>query len=91
MLSRQVRAGFYTTANKLISDIITLIFNSTEADAMAREKRQGFLLTAEASKYNGEDVYLRLEEQIAGTNQFKPYKSFTYRMLIAFSSEFDEF
>lgn len=88
---RQIKAGFYTSAGQLISDVITLLFNSTESDAMAREKRQSFLFTAEASKHNGQDVYLKLEEQIEGTSQFKIYKSITYRMLIAFSSEFDDF
>jgi len=88
---RQIKAGFYTSAGQLISDLITLLFNSTESDAMAREKRQSFLFTAEASKHNGQDVYLKLEEQIEGTSQFKIYKSITYRMLIAFSSEFDDF
>lgn len=88
---RQIKAGFYTGAGQLISDVSTLLFNSTESDAMAREKRQSFLFTAEASKYNGQDVYLKLEEQIEGTSQFKIYKSITYRMLIAFSSEFDDF
>lgn len=89
--SRQLRAGFYTGSGQLISDVITLLFASTDNDAVAREKRQSFLFTAEASKHNGQDVYLRLEEQIEGTNQFKIYKSITYRMLIAFSSEFDDF
>jgi hypothetical protein len=57
-----------------------------------QEKRdKAFLFTAEASKHNGQDVYLKLEEQIEGTSQFKIYKSITYRMLIAFSSEFDDF
>lgn len=88
---RQIKAGFYTGAGQLISDVSTLLFNSTESDAMAREKRQSFLFTAEASKHNGQDVYLKLEEQIEGTSQFKIYKSITYRMLIAFSSEFDDF
>jgi uncharacterized protein (TIGR02687 family) len=88
---RQIKAGFYTSDGQLISDVITLLFNSTENDAMAREKRQSFLFTAEASKHNGQDVYLKLEEQIEGTSQFKIYKSITYRMLIAFSSEFDDF
>ncbi len=88
---RQIKAGFYTGAGQLISDVITLLFNSTESDAMAREKRQSFLFTAEASKHNGQDVYLKLEEQIEGTSQFKIHKSITYRMLIAFSSEFDDF
>jgi uncharacterized protein (TIGR02687 family) len=88
---RQIKAGFYTGAGQLISDVISLLFNSNESDAMAREKRQSFLFTAEASNQNGQDVYLKLEEQIEGTSQFKIYKSFTYRMLIAFSSEFDDF
>lgn len=88
---RQIKAGFYTGAGQLISDVSTLLFSSTESDGMAREKRQIFLFTAEASKHNGQDVYLKLEEQIEGTSQFKIYKSITYRMLIAFSSEFDDF
>ena len=89
--SRQLRAGFYTGSGQLISDVITLLFASTDNDAVAREKRQTFLFTGEASKHNGQDVYLKLEEQIEGTNQFRIYKSITYRMLIAFSSEFDDF
>lgn len=88
---RQIKAGFYSEAGQLISDVITLLFNSSDSDAMAREKRQIFLFTAEAAKYNGQDIKLKLEEQIDGTSQFKTYKSFTYRMLIAFSSEFDDF
>lgn len=89
VLPRQIRAAFYTGADKLISDLITLSFNSFETDALAREKRQTFLLNAEASQYNGQDVFLKMEEQIEGTNQYKLYKSYTFRMMIAFSSEFD--
>ena len=89
--ARQIKTGFYTEGGKLISDVITLLFNSTDSDTQAREKRQSFPFTADASKYNGQDVYLKLEEQIDGANQFKTYKRLTYRMLIAFSSEFDDF
>lgn len=88
---RQIKAGFYTKSGQLISDIATLIFNSTENDAIAREKKQRFHFTSEASKYNGQDIYLTLDEQIEGTNQFKNYRKFTYQMLISFSGEFDEF
>ena len=91
ILSRQIRAGFYTGAGELISDVNTLLFSSNDSDAMAREKRQIFLFTSSASQYNGQDVYLKLEEVIEGTSQYKIYKSITYRMLIAFSSEFDDF
>jgi len=67
------------------------MFNSSENDAMGREKKQSFLFTSEAVKHNGQDVFLKLEELIEGTSQFKTYKSITYRMLIAFASEFDDF
>ena len=80
VLPRQIRTAFYTGSDKLISDIITLSFNSLETDALAREKRQTFLLNAQASQYNGQDVYLKMEEQIEGTNQYKLYKSYTFRM-----------
>jgi hypothetical protein len=88
---RQIKAGFYTEAGMLISNIVTLLFNSMENDAKAREKRQNFLFTSEASNHNREEVYLKLEEQIEGTNEPKTYKKITYRMLISFSSEFDDF
>lgn len=91
ILPRQFKAGIYSANDKLISDLVTLSFNSLDPDAMAREKRHTFQLTSEASKYNGQDVQLRLEEQIEGTSQFRIYKTNTYRMLIAFSSEFDDF
>lgn len=88
---RQLRAAFYTTSGKLISDSASFIFNSNDKDAAAREQRKTFLFISDASKYNGQEVILKLEEPIVDTLQFKTYKSFTYRMLIAFSSEFDNF
>jgi uncharacterized protein (TIGR02687 family) len=88
---RQLKAAFYTGSGQLISDVKTLLFNSSENDAMGREKRQSFLFNSEAAKHNGQDVFLKLEELIEGTSQFKTYKSITYRMLIAFASEFDDF
>lgn len=91
ILQRQIRASFYSLDDALISDVKTILFNSTDDDAGSREQRQVFHFTSNASKYNGQDVTLKLEEQISGTNQYKTYKTITYRMLIAFTSEFDEF
>lgn len=88
---RQIQSGFYTGNGLLISDVVTLLFNTADRDTRAREKRQTFMFTSQASKYNGQDVFLRLEEKIEGTNQFKTYKQVAYRMLISFGSEFDEF
>lgn len=88
---RQIRASFHSADDILISDVKTILFNSSDDDAGAREQRQVFHFTSTASKHNGQDVILKLEEQISGTNQYKTYKTITYRMLIAFTSEFDEF
>jgi uncharacterized protein (TIGR02687 family) len=89
ILSRQIKAGFYTASGKLISDVASLAFNSTNSDAAAREQQRSFIFNMNASKFNGQDVFLKLEESIEGTSQNKIYKSFTYRMMIAFSNEFD--
>ena len=91
MLPRDIKAAFYTTDNVLISDLNNLKFDSRDNDAAAREQRKIFVFTSEAAKLNGQDVYLKLEESIDGTTQFKTYKIITYRMLIAFSIEFDDF
>ena len=91
VLLRDIKAAFYTADNMLISDVANIKFDSRDTDAAAREQRKTFVFTSEASKLNGQDVFLKLEENIEGTSHFKIYKTITYRMLIAFSSEFDDF
>jgi hypothetical protein len=91
VLLRDIKAAFYTADNLLISDVANIKFDSRDTDAAAREQRKTFVFTSEASKLNGQDVFLKLEENIEGTSHFKIYKTITYRMLIAFSSEFDDF
>ena len=56
---RQLRAAFYTTSGKLISDSASFIFNSNDKDAAAREQRKTFLFISDASKYNGQEVILK--------------------------------
>jgi len=89
MMSRNLKVGFYTSAGILISDVVNLEFNSRDNDAAAREQRKTFLFTSDASKLNGQDVFLILEENVEDTTHFKTYKTITFRMLIAFSIEFD--
>lgn len=91
VLLRDIKAAFFTADNLLISDVANIKFDSRDSDAAAREQRKTFVFTSEASKLNGQDVFLKLEENIEGTSHFKIYKTITYRMLIAFSSEFDDF
>lgn len=56
---RQLRAAFYTTSGKLISDSASFIFNSNDKDAAAREQRKTFLFISDASKYNSQEVILK--------------------------------
>jgi uncharacterized protein (TIGR02687 family) len=91
ILPRLLKAGYYAENGKPISDIHNLHFNVPENDSLAREKKQSFVFTSEATNYNGQDVKLKLEELIEGTNQYRIYREITYRMNISFGSEFDDF
>jgi len=88
---RQLRIGFYSSSNELISDVVNLKFDVTKVEAVSREKRQTFTFTSEAPKFNGQDVNLRLEEAIEGSSNYKVFKVYKFRMLISFGGEFDEF
>jgi uncharacterized protein (TIGR02687 family) len=91
VLGRKLKIGFYTTQGKLISDSIEILFDSNDTDSAAREKRHLFSFISEASHYNKQDVLLRMESQVSGTNTYSFYKEERYRMLIAFGSDFDDF
>lgn len=91
VMARQLRTGFYSVDNELISDSFMHNFNVRDADSRGREKRQLYQFSSKASSLNGQEVYLLMEEPIEGTNQFRLYKKIPFRMLIAFGSEFDEF
>ena len=43
----------------------------------------------EADEANGQEVFLKLEEQHAGTFHYKEYKSLRYLMRRSFTSDFD--
>ena len=43
----------------------------------------------EADEANGQEVFLKLEEQHAGTSHYKEYKSLRYLMRRSFTSDFD--
>ena len=89
--ARELKIGFYAKDGNIISDQATLNFNSTSSEASLREKKFQFSFIKDVSKYNNQDVYLRLEERIANTNQYVTYKESSYRMIISFSSDFNEF
>lgn len=86
---RLLRAGIYTEAGDLISDVHELTFDLTSENPRKRELRLRFVLAREADKVNEQEVVLRLEEKHAGTSHYKEYKSLRYMMRRTFTSDFD--
>lgn len=86
---RHLRAGIYTQAGELISDSHELSFDLTSENPRKRELQVRFVLSRKADEANGQEVFLRLDEQHAGTSHYKEYKSLRYLMRRSFTSDFD--
>ncbi|WP_447554702.1 BREX-1 system phosphatase PglZ type A [Vreelandella sp. EE22] len=86
---RHLRAGIYTQTGELISDSHELSFDLTSENPRERELQVRFVLSRKADEANGEEVFLRLDEQHAGTSHYKEYKSLRYLMRRSFTSDFD--
>lgn len=86
---RHLRAGIFTQAGELISDSHELSFDLTSENPRERELQVRFVLSRKADEANGQEVFLRLEEQHAGTSHYKEYKSLRYMMRRSFTSDFD--
>ena len=86
---RHLRAGIYTQSGELISDSQELSFDLTSENPRERELQVRFVLSRKADEANGQEVFLKLEEQHAGTSHHKEYKSLRYLMRRSFTSDFD--
>ncbi|PSU45721.1 BREX-1 system phosphatase PglZ type A [Photobacterium frigidiphilum] len=86
---RALRLGIYTESGTLISDSHTVDLDLTSDNSREREMKLRFLLNQEADSANNQEVILKLEETVAGTNQFKSYKELRYTIRRSFTSDFD--
>ena len=86
---RTLRVGLYTQAGQLISDQHELIFDFRSDHEREREIPVQFILTREAEAANGQEVVLRLEEQVEDTSHFTIYKTTPYLLKRSFSTDFD--
>lgn len=87
--SRTLRAGLYSQAGQLISDLHTLTFATPSDNARERERSIQFVLTKAADAANNQEVVLRLEEQTPHTTHWGEYKSVRYTLRRSFTSDFD--
>ncbi len=86
---RELRAGIYTQDGELISDCHNLTFDMLSDNPRERELQLRLLLTREADKANGQEVFLKLEEKYGNTSTFVEYKSVSYTLRRSFTSDFD--
>lgn len=83
-----LRFGFYDQAGNLLSDPITLTFGSTSEDSTQREQKHRFMFKRQLSDLNGQEIYLRKEQQVAGSSQFKKLEDIAYKVSVLFMAEF---
>lgn len=86
---RVLRIGIYTAAGVLISDQPARTFDLTDEDPRRREMPVTLRLTRAADDANGQEVIVRLEEQVAGMDRHVEYKSARYMLRRTFTSDFD--
>lgn len=89
-LPRTLRVGLFSRDEKVLSEIKTYTFDLKETEARQREVSIILTLARAADAFNNQDVDLRLEETILGTNQTVVYKTHTLRLQKPFASDFDE-
>ena len=82
-----LRMGFYDTEGKLISDSVTMVFDSSSTESAEREQRHQFIFGNQLSKLNGKEVTLKMERQIAGSDQYAIYKEVSYVVKVMFQAE----
>ena len=89
-LQRTLRVGIYSKDEIVLSEIKTYTFDSKQTEARQREVSILLTLARAADAFNNQDVDLRLEETVLGTNQTVVYKTHTLRLQKPFASDFDE-
>lgn len=89
-LPRTLRVGLYSKDGKELSEVKTITFDLKQGEARQREVGILLSLARAADAYNNQDVELRLEETVQGTNQTVVYKTHTLRLQKPFASDFDE-
>lgn len=86
---RAFRVGIYTENGTLISDKHEILLDLTSGNPRERELKLRFVLTQEANMVNNQEVTLKLEEPVEGSNQYREYKNLRYTIRRSFTSDFD--
>lgn len=82
-----MRFGFYDREGHLLSDSVTLTFGSTSSDSTQREQKHCFMFKRRLAELNGQEIYLRKEQQVAGSSQFKKLEDIAYKVSVLFMAD----
>jgi len=83
-----LKIGFYDEQDKLISDSVTLVFDSDSTDSRQREKKHQFMFKNVLSSLNGHEVKMKMERKIHGSEQYTIYRELSYIVKVMFQTEF---
>lgn len=87
ILPTTLRAGLYV-GDQLISDRKQISFDTEEGAGAELHRELPLLLTPDADEHNNKTATLKVEEQVAGTSQWKPYRDIEYRLQRGFMRDF---
>ena len=82
-----LRMGFYTAEGEILSDQVTLTFDSTSAESNLREQTHTFKFKSTISRLNGRTVLLRIEKQVENSCEFTSYREEEYKVSVMFEAE----
>lgn len=83
-----LRMGFYDAGGNLISDSVTMVFDSDSTESTQREQKHQFIFKNQLSKLNGQEVVLKMERQVPNSEQYTIYKEVSYVVKVMFQAEF---
>ncbi len=86
---RDLLAGIYAGDGTLISDEHQLCLDFISQNPRERELPIKFLLSREADRFNDQDVFLKLREQIGKTSHYEDYTSHRFQLRRGITTDFD--
>lgn len=80
----EVSVDILNRKSRITTNNQTISFYQSEQ----REQKHKFVFKRQLTELNGQEIYLRKEQQIAGSNQFKKLDDIPYKISVLFDAEF---
>ena len=80
----EVSVDILNRKSRITTNNQTISFYQSEQ----REQKHKFVFKRQLTELNGQEIYLRKEQQIAGSNQFKKLDDIPYKISVLLDAEF---